>query len=219
MSRSVILNRLREANKTLPQHDAIAPKDNEQAITPDGSENNNLLELLKSKLQASGVRVATIKGIDDCADELAQMIDDIWGRKPCRVRIAPDARLTNLDWRGMKNRTVAVGTWQTGDDITVSHAEHAIAASGGLVVASHKGSPTGLAFLPDVHIVVLRRDQICADLSTAFDRWPSQFQPDGTMPRAVTIVTGASRTADIGGTLVQGAHGPRHLGVLIYEEA
>jgi hypothetical protein len=34
----------------------------------------------------------------------------------------------------------------------------------------------------------------------------------GAMPRTLNLVTGASRTGDIGGKIVMGAHGPRRLG-------
>jgi L-lactate dehydrogenase complex protein LldG len=35
------------------------------------------------------------------------------------------------------------------------------------------------------------------------------------MPRTVNFVSGPSRTADIGGQLVMGAHGPRRLCVIL----
>ncbi len=37
----------------------------------------------------------------------------------------------------------------------------------------------------------------------------------GTMPRTLNLVTGASRTGDIGGRIVMGAHGPRRLAVFL----
>jgi L-lactate dehydrogenase complex protein LldG len=35
------------------------------------------------------------------------------------------------------------------------------------------------------------------------------------MPRTVNFVSGPSRTADIGGTIVIGAHGPRRLCIVL----
>ena len=37
----------------------------------------------------------------------------------------------------------------------------------------------------------------------------------GTMPRTLNLVTGASRTGDIGGRIVMGAHGPRRVAVFL----
>jgi L-lactate dehydrogenase complex protein LldG len=38
----------------------------------------------------------------------------------------------------------------------------------------------------------------------------------GAMPRALNFISGASRTGDIGGRIVKGAHGPRSLCVIVY---
>jgi L-lactate dehydrogenase complex protein LldG len=35
------------------------------------------------------------------------------------------------------------------------------------------------------------------------------------LPHALNLVTGASRTGDIGGRIVMGAHGPRRLAVIL----
>ena len=40
----------------------------------------------------------------------------------------------------------------------------------------------------------------------------------GAMPRTVNLISGPSRTADIGGQLVMGAHGPRRLCVILVDE-
>ena len=37
----------------------------------------------------------------------------------------------------------------------------------------------------------------------------------GAMPRTLNLVTGASRTGDIGGKIVMGAHGPRRLAIFL----
>jgi L-lactate dehydrogenase complex protein LldG len=37
----------------------------------------------------------------------------------------------------------------------------------------------------------------------------------GALPRTLNLVSGASRTGDIGGRIVMGAHGPRRLAVFL----
>jgi L-lactate dehydrogenase complex protein LldG len=75
-------------------------------------------------------------------------------------------------------------------------------------------NPTTLNFLPEVHIVVVRGDDILGDYETAWDMIRVRYGR-GTMPRAVNLVTGPSRSADIEQTLLLGAHGPRRLHIVL----
>ncbi len=70
-----------------------------------------------------------------------------------------------------------------------------------------------LGFLPDTHIVVLRASQIVAHYEQAFELVSAET--GGSVPRTLNLVTGASRTGDIGGKIVMGAHGPRRLAVFL----
>ena len=40
---------------------------------------------------------------------------------------------------------------------------------------------------------------------------------DGAMPRTVSLVTGPSRSADIGKILLMGAHGPKRLHIILVD--
>ena len=81
-------------------------------------------------------------------------------------------------------------------------------------MASGGANPASLAFLPELHIVALAREDIVASFEDAFARLAAAY-PD-RLPRAVSLVSGASRTGDIGGKIVRGAHGPRRLAVILY---
>lgn len=86
-----------------------------------------------------------------------------------------------------------------------------IAETGSVVFPSGPARPTTLNFLPAYHVVVLRAADIVDCMETLWER----LLADGGMPRAVNVVTGPSRTADFEQTLQLGAHGPRHLHVLL----
>jgi L-lactate dehydrogenase complex protein LldG len=87
------------------------------------------------------------------------------------------------------------------------------------MLASGADNPTGLAFLPETHMVVLRRDQLVAGLEDAWDMLRAARGPggSGSWPRAVNFVTGPSRSADIEQTLQMGAHGPKRLHILLID--
>jgi L-lactate dehydrogenase complex protein LldG len=55
---------------------------------------------------------------------------------------------------------------------------------------------------------VIRGDRILADL-------PALFERCGSLPSALTFITGPSRSADIGFVPVLGAHGPMEVTVFI----
>jgi L-lactate utilization protein LutC len=88
-------------------------------------------------------------------------------------------------------------------------ADHAIAETGTLVLATGPGRSRGASLLPGHHIAVLPEDRIAADLFTLMGalRHP--------LPSALTFITGPSRTADIGLTPVRPAHGPMSVTILV----
>ena len=101
-----------------------------------------------------------------------------------------------------------------GFKVGLTGAELAIAETGTLVVGGTPGGWGLAAALPWVHLVMMRADAIVPDMVTAWKAFESRLQ-DGE--RDWVWITGPSRTADIGHTLVLGAHGPNSLQVLFVE--
>jgi L-lactate utilization protein LutB len=101
------------------------------------------------------------------------------------------------------------GTTDGRASLGVSRALAGVAETGSLALASGPDTPTGLNFLPEFHIVVLARHQLVAHLE---DAWAAVGWP---RPRAINLITGPSRTADVEQTLQLGAHGPRQLHVIL----
>jgi L-lactate dehydrogenase complex protein LldG len=65
-------------------------------------------------------------------------------------------------------------------------------------------------------VVVLDAADLAGDMESVFARLREKFG-EGVMPRAVNLITGPSRSADIEQTLILGAHGPRRLHVIVLD--
>ena len=132
---------------------------------------------------------------------------------PMQIRRGDDPRLAALPWSEQRTLEVTTGASDGRQLVAVSHAFGGVAETGTLIMASGPDNPTTLNFLPDTHIIVVEAKDIAGDYETVWQRVREQF--GGALPRAINMITGPSRSADIGQILILGAHGPRRLHVLV----
>lgn len=165
-------------------------------------------------LESQGARVLSLANREELPTAVAGLLANT--TPVPRLVIADDTRLTTLAWPS----TFGSEQWNLGDMLgdgtaAISHAWGAVAETGTLVMVSSAKAPASLAFLPELHIVALNRNTISASFEDAFAGLASEFG-SSRFPRAVNLVSSPSRTSDIGGRSVRGAHGPRHLAVVLY---
>lgn len=100
-----------------------------------------------------------------------------------------------------------------GDDLVgITGAFCALAETGTLVLASGADTPAPASLLPETHIAVLSAGRIVKGME---DAWALVRAELKQMPRALNLVSGPSRTADIEQTINLGAHGPYRVHIVI----
>jgi len=120
-------------------------------------------------------------------------------------------QLAHLDWKGAGLALEPRGA-RNSDPIGVTGAFAAIAETGTLVLASGSDTPATVSLLPETHVAVVPARRIVAHMEDAWVLARAQF---GQLPRAISFVSGPSRTADIDQTIVLGAHGPYRVHVVL----
>lgn len=133
---------------------------------------------------------------------------------PARLGVGADPVLEALPWGLEPNIEIVPGPATPETAVGVSRAIAGAAETGTLFLASGPDNPVTLTFMPATHIVVITADDIVGPYEDAFQVVRRLYGP-GLMPRTLNLVSGPSRTADIGGKIVIGAHGPQRLAVVV----
>jgi len=129
--------------------------------------------------------------------------------------LARHGLVAEIPWRDAPRLILRQGPAQNSDRVSITQAVAGISETGTLLVHSGAGLPNSLHFLPETHIVVLAATNIVGAYEDGWALLDRAVSPTQVPPRAVTMITGPSRTSDIEKTLQVGVHGPRCLHVIV----
>ena len=201
-SRSQILGKLnnRHSNQSRQEEAAIQP-----AFV---AQSESLAHLLKQKLEAVHTSVDLVHSDSDISQSISRFLSG--HNCPLEVGIMPNVDIGLVTTgQGVKFYTCEdIASCQT----VITTAAFGIAETGTVVLPSSLQRPTLANFLPDNCIVLLDEVNIRPYMEDALS---SVKNSDAGMPRALNLVSGPSKTADIEQTLVYGAHGPIQLHVIV----
>jgi len=169
------------------------------------------VDLFTSMATEVAATVERLPSLDDVPRAVAEYLAGL--NLPAEIRVAPDPKLDAVPWDQRPTLTVTKGRARDPDAVSVTGAFAAVAETGTLMLVSGPEHPTTLNFMPDTHIVVLKRCEIVGTYEDAWDRL--RAATNGAIPRTVNFITGPSRTGDIEMRIELGAHGPRRLHILL----
>jgi hypothetical protein len=209
-ARDRILGRLRGAPDGGARADAVAAR---LAGHPAGpvphqaaSHGPQRLKQFMAKVEAAAATVGRVSSLVELPRALGHEL-----RKrnlPAAVRMGAEPMFRGLDWGTI---SASHGPGRLEEPATLGRAEFGLAETGTLALASGPDNPVTLAFLGETHFVVLRESDICGGFEDFWTAWRAR----GLDPRTLNLVTGPSRSADLGQVLQLGAHGPVALHVFL----
>ena len=176
-----------------------------QGKTPD-----ELVGVLRHWLELAGGHLIEVANGRDVPAAVAGYLRE--HKAAVSIRIGADPLLVALPWASVSGLSISHGAAEASDTASVTRALAAVAETGTVVVASGPANPVTLSFLPETNIVVVARGDVVGPLEDAIERVRSLGEG---LPRTLNMISGPSRSADIGGIPVLGAHGPRRLCVIV----
>jgi L-lactate utilization protein LutC len=218
-ARKTILDSIRARLKESEPFDAkqTAPPDApvERAGDARGAEDAaSRIARFQQSLEAVGGRVIRVES----DREAAEVIDQIITKRAARRIAFSDAAAVErvaamLESSAERVRVPASVAELLACDVGITSAQWAIAETGTLVLESESERHRLVSLVPPVHIAVIEAARICASLGEALGL--VRGQGERGLSRAVTFITGPSRTGDIEMVLTIGVHGPQELHVVI----
>ncbi len=176
---------------------------------------DSLADVFVQRALSLSCTVDRVSGFDEIARSISAYLrkGQLTNQVVAWPTLAQSPWLANLEQEGLSVRLGA----PVGDDLVgLSAVACAVAETGTLVLRSAPDTPASTHLLPETHIAVLAVSDIVLTLEDAFERVKASGQ---SMPRALNLVSGPSRTGDIEQTIVLGAHGPYRVHLILVESA
>jgi L-lactate dehydrogenase complex protein LldG len=208
-SRELILERIRAGLRTPVAYPPAEASDDDGVIfAPIPNPLQRFLEECASNLMECMVTSS--------ADESARQLAHTLASLPAgEIYVQDHSTLRQMIGQSSNSHAVrwsSEGAPQEISQATVSLAEALIAQTGSVLVTASNGG-RGISVVAPVHIVVATTSQLLPDLQTALAKLTRENKLDSNS--FACVISGSSRTADIEKILVQGAHGPIRLIVIL----
>ena len=196
----------------------------EHTIVPDREsilENESLssIERFRERLESVGGHCEIVQGEDEAARCLSAIVQELQSKNAAQRIALSDAPVLSILAGGITADEIKVCP-EVGDlfnfDVGITMAQAGIAETGTVVLEAESERHRLVSLLPPVHIAIVYARDVVLTIGDALH----QLHGDDAkgMSRAITFITGPSRTADIELTLTVGVHGPKELHVVVIDD-
>ena len=172
-----------------------------------------LVEMFRENLEAVGGKCRVVNSPAEAWEAVREIIEV---EKPGRVAVSDSFLLETIKDKlpgEIEILELASKEELFGCDIGITGAQWGIAETGTLVLESNEERNRLASLVPPVHIAIVEAKNIRQKMSEILTLVSGR-----DFSRAVTFITGPSRTSDIELTLAIGVHGPRELHVIIVSD-
>ncbi len=210
--------------------DLFAPSDTKETLDKIRNRSETEKEKLANILLETGNALKICTHITQSMDEAAAVIVELIRSKEPEfthnkhivLHDHPDIAALKL-WNRFSREAVTIHTTFSSDQqaldktiasfIGITAPAIGVADSATLVEQTKPGRPRSTSLVPSIHIALLRRENLVANLTEAY-----ALMEEKKHLQSFVFVTGPSKTADIEAHLVHGAHGPCEVHLIVLSE-
>ncbi len=186
-------------------------------------EQGELVQLLQQNAKALGIHTHIAGSAGEAADIVVELVRGTQPEFACTKHIVqhdhPDIAALQL-WKRFTREAVTVHTTFSSDRelrektiasfIGITAPWIGVADSATVIQLTEPGQPRSTSLVPSIHIALLQRDNLVADLGEAYVLLREKGYLD-----SFVFISGPSKTADIEAQMVHGAHGPREMHLIV----
>ena len=163
----------------------------------------------------AGGEAKQLASLDDVRREIGAILEEAEAQRVLQngdLPIELASQWPQLEWQTAGEAPAELHDFAIRADVGITGVAAALAETGSLLVTSGPGLSRLSSLLPPLHIAVVPRSAIMADIFT----WTAgRSEPP---PTNMVLISGPSKSADIGMTLNTGVHGPGRVIALVYED-
>lgn len=220
-TRQAILSSIREYLATSGRFNAQRPhspaaEHRSPSKSAEDDRGGTIIELFRQALEAVSGHCLIAQTIDDAAGAVQKIIDE---RKPQRIAVS-DSTVVKEIVGELKTAAAFLGAPNQSElfdcDLGITAAQWAIAETGTLVLESERERNRLASLVPPAHVAIIQASRIRQTMSEILELIRNS---EVGLSRAITFITGPSRTSDIELTLAIGVHGPGKLYVIVIDES
>jgi L-lactate utilization protein LutB len=202
------------------EHDPNFAQMHRSAVSDNGhalAAGTSAVAMFRERVESVGGYCTVVRDEPDAGRALNEIINDLrLSSKADRIAVSDAPLLAELT-RGIAGLEVCPSASDLfGYDAGITMAQHAIAETGTLILEAERERHRLISLLPPIHIALVRSSDICLTIGDALKQLRGDSQR--AMSRAITFITGPSRTADIELTLTVGVHGPKEVYVIVLDD-